>query len=69
MAGRKALCVRINVYKNLPNAILQGCVDDKADEGSAKASWASPLRTLCWRYGGVSWNACARSIRQRIPRR
>jgi hypothetical protein len=28
MAGRKALCVGINKFKNLPSATLQGCVPD-----------------------------------------
>lgn len=28
MAGRKALCVGINKFKNLPGAALQGCVPD-----------------------------------------
>ena len=28
MANRRALCVGINVYKNIPNATLQGCVND-----------------------------------------
>ena len=28
MAGRKALCVGINRFKNLPSATLQGCVPD-----------------------------------------
>lgn len=28
MAGRKALCVGINTFKNFPSAALQGCVSD-----------------------------------------
>jgi len=31
MAGRKALCVGINKFKNLPSATLQGCVNDADD--------------------------------------
>ncbi len=31
MAGRKALCVGINKFKNLPSAALQGCVNDADD--------------------------------------
>ncbi len=31
---RKALCVGINVFKNLPGATLQGCVNDAHDMGA-----------------------------------
>ena len=31
---RKALCVGINVFKNLPSATLQGCVNDAKDMGA-----------------------------------
>ncbi len=31
---RKALCVGINVFKNLPGATLQGCVNDAQDMGA-----------------------------------
>jgi hypothetical protein len=33
MAGRKALCVGINKFKNLPSATLQGCVPDAENMG------------------------------------
>ena len=32
--NRKALCVGINVFKNLPGATLQGCVNDAKDMGA-----------------------------------
>lgn len=31
MANRRALCVGVNVFKNLPDATLQGCVNDARD--------------------------------------
>ena len=33
-SNRKALCVGINVFKNLPGATLQGCVNDAKDMGA-----------------------------------
>jgi hypothetical protein len=33
-SNRKALCVGINVFKNLPGATLQGCVNDAQDMGA-----------------------------------
>lgn len=34
-SNRKALCVGINVFENLPDATLQGCVNDANDMASA----------------------------------